>query len=163
MISHPLLRRYVKGLPGASRPAAPLNAELDREFDVVHCMSGGFLNLYLLLSAHVPLRCRTLVMDSTPILPQPRAFVRFARAYMRENGLAAVPALLPEPLHTAFYTARWSLGALYVRIKHKWVVARELAGQAPDVFGPADRCVRARARGTAVARPASSLDDERRF
>jgi hypothetical protein len=130
--------RYVKGSKTASDIAAPLNAALDRRFDVVHCMSGGFLNLYLLLSARVPLRCGTLVMDSTPILPQPRAFVRFARAYMNENGMGTVPAILPEPIHTAFYTARWSLGALYVRIKHKWAI-RELKNQAPQIAERADR------------------------
>lgn len=55
-------------------------------------MSGGFLNLGLVLSVRhlIPLRYRYLVMDSTPILPQPKSFVRFARAYMDDHGLSFV-------------------------------------------------------------------------
>jgi hypothetical protein len=58
-------------------------------------------------------------MDSTPIMPQPKAFVRFARAYMTDHGLDVLTKLLPEPVHTWFYTSRWGVGGAYVRLKHK--------------------------------------------
>jgi hypothetical protein len=58
-------------------------------------------------------------MDSTPIMPQPKAFVRFARAYMMDNGLDVMTKVLPEPVHTWFYTSRWGIGGAYVRLKHK--------------------------------------------
>jgi hypothetical protein len=60
--------------------------QLARHYDVVHCMSGGFLNLYLLLAAGVPLLFDHLVLDSTPIMPKPSSFVRFTRAYLADNG-----------------------------------------------------------------------------
>lgn len=96
-----------------------LQARLGQEFDVVHCMSGGFLNLALVLSAKIPIKFKVLVLDSTPIMPQPKAFVRFARAYMMDNGLDVVTKILPEPVHTWFYTSRWGIGGVYVRLKHK--------------------------------------------
>jgi hypothetical protein len=76
---------------------------LAREFDVVHVMSGGFLNLYQLLFAGVKIDFKTLVLDSTPILPKPAAFTRFARAYMDSVGLTIIPKLseyLPHGSHT---------------------------------------------------------------
>ena len=67
----------------------------------------------------VPGAAQVLVLDSTPIMPQPKAFVRFARAYMMDNGLDVVTKILPEPVHTWFYTSRWGIGGVYVRLKHK--------------------------------------------
>jgi hypothetical protein len=78
---------------------------LSRRFDTVHVMSGGFLNLYLNMVERMPwflganfstlviilpvsqvsgaqLDFDTLILDSTPILPKPESFTRFARAYM---------------------------------------------------------------------------------
>jgi len=99
---------------------------LARKFDVVHCMSGGFLNLYLILAAKIPLEFEHLVMDSTPIMPKPAAFVRFARAYFNDNGLELVTKVLPESVHVGYQTFRWSVGASYVRIKHKAFLKKEL-------------------------------------
>lgn len=82
-------------------------------------MSGGFLNLGLVLSSKIPVTFKVLVLDSTPIMPQPKAFVRFARAYMKDHGLDVITKLLPEPVHTWIYTSRWGIGGAYVRIKHK--------------------------------------------
>ena len=112
-------RTYDRFVAGEDTISKELQANLGQEFDVVHCMSGGFLNLALVLSSKLPLRFKTLVLDSTPIMPQPKAFVRFARAYMNENGLGLVTTMLPEPLHTAFYTSKWGIGGAYVRLKHK--------------------------------------------
>jgi len=103
-------------------PSDELRQTLGREYDVVHCMSGGFLNLGLVLSVRhlIPLRYRYVVMDSTPILPQPKSFVRFARAYMDDHGLSFVNKVLPETLHTAYQHSRWGVGAAWVRGKHKF-------------------------------------------
>jgi hypothetical protein len=57
---------------------------------------------------------------------QPKAFVRFARAYMNDNGLSVIPSLIPEFLHTGYQTARWSIGASYVRLKHKAFIKEKL-------------------------------------
>lgn len=99
--------------------SAELQASLGQNFDVVHCMSGGFLNLGLVLSSKVALKFKVLVLDSTPIMPQPKAFVRFARAYMKDHGMDFITKLLPEPVHTWIYTSRWGVGGAYVRLKHK--------------------------------------------
>jgi len=96
-----------------------LQATLGQNFDVVHCMSGGFLNLALVLSSKIPAKFKVLVLDSTPIMPQPKAFVRFARAYMSDHGLDLITKLLPERFHTWIYTSRWGVGGAYVRAKHK--------------------------------------------
>lgn len=67
------------------------------------------------------------------MLPQPKSFVRFARAFMMDNGLEVVPKLLPLPLHNAYQTARWSIGATYTRIKHKGFIKKQLKGLDPEV------------------------------
>ena len=47
--------KYWQHVNGAEGPPVKrikvIHDDLCRHFDVVHCMSGGFLNLYLLLSA----------------------------------------------------------------------------------------------------------------
>mmetsp|Transcript_17502 Transcript_17502/g.40105 ORF Transcript_17502/g.40105 Transcript_17502/m.40105 type:complete len:337 (-) Transcript_17502:487-1497(-) len=48
-------------------------AHLGRHFDVVHCLSGGFLSMYVLRSSGVPITYSSLVLDSTPILPKVRS------------------------------------------------------------------------------------------
>ena len=60
--------------------------QLARKYDVVHCMSGGFLNLYLTLASGAQLEFDTLVLDSTPIMPKPSSFVRFLRAWLEDSG-----------------------------------------------------------------------------
>ncbi|CAE8601723.1 unnamed protein product [Polarella glacialis] len=59
---------------------------LARHVDVVHCLSGGFLNYYLLKASRVPLSCRLLLLDSTPILPKPKAFTTFTRQFLTDAG-----------------------------------------------------------------------------
>ena len=96
-------------------------AEISRPFDVVHVMSGGFLNLYLTLMAGVPLKFDTLVLDSTPILPKPASFTRFARAYMasmKDSPVALIPKLVPAWLHLAYVSSRWTVSSAYVGLKH---------------------------------------------
>ena len=74
--------------------------ELARHFDVVHCMSGGFLNYYLTPGAGHAAGGDTLLLDSTPILPKPRAFTTFARQFMRDAlPFGKVVDLFPQPLH----------------------------------------------------------------
>jgi len=92
---------------------------LDRHFDVVHCMSGGFLALYVLLRSKVGLRFSTLLCDSTPILPKPAAFTRFARAYLASIGLRLPLKLLPERLHQWLVEGRWWLSIFYIKMKHR--------------------------------------------
>ena len=93
---------------------------LARHFDVVHCMSGGFLHLYLTRGAGVPLECDTLLLDSTPILPKPAAFVTFARQFIRDAAPAGgLVALFPRALHLAVVRARWSLTAVRLRLQHR--------------------------------------------
>lgn len=96
-------------------------SELARHFDVVHCMSGGFLSLYVLMHSGIPLRFSTLLLDSTPILPKPDAFARFARAWMLYQGqpdqLRLLRWLSPS-VHLHFIQERWALGLRYIRAKH---------------------------------------------
>jgi hypothetical protein len=67
-----------------------------------------------------------ILLAHTTCVEQPKAFVRFARAYMNDNGLSIIPSLIPEALHTGYQTARWSIGASYVRIKHKAFIKEKL-------------------------------------
>ena len=92
--------------------------QLGRHFDVVHCLSGGFLALYVLLRSGVDLRFNRLLFDSTPILPKPSAFTRFARAYMESVGLALPLKLFPAALHLWLVSARWWLSITYIKLKH---------------------------------------------
>ena len=88
------------------------NADLDRHFDVVHCMSGGFLQLYVLLRSGIHLNFSTLLFDSTPILPKPVAFTTFARAYMRSAGWIipyARRGSIPRTSHTLCLACSCSL------------------------------------------------------
>ena len=105
----------------ADQDTAARAAEIARSFDVVHVMSGGFLNLYLTLLSGVPLRYSTLVLDSTPILPKPASFTRFARAYMasmKGTPFAMIPKIVPAWLHLAYVSARWTVSSAYVGLKH---------------------------------------------
>lgn len=95
------------------------NAELARHFDVVHCLSGGFLALYVLLSSGVGLRFSTLLFDSTPILPKPAAFTRFARAYMRQAGLGPLLQVFPETVHQWLVQMRWAFSLAYIKLRHR--------------------------------------------
>lgn len=92
---------------------------LARRFDVVHVMSGGFLNLYLLLSAGVKIDFNTLVLDSTPILPKPSSFTRFARAYMDSVGLNWITRILPARLHLAIVCLRWMINSAVVKLNYE--------------------------------------------
>jgi len=94
---------------------------LDRHFDVVHCMSGGFLALYVLIQSGVRLRFSQLLLDSTPILPKPAAFTRFSRAYLESVGLKLPLRLLPLKLHQAFVNLRWWLQVSYIQLRH-WLL-----------------------------------------
>mmetsp|Transcript_27114 Transcript_27114/g.65477 ORF Transcript_27114/g.65477 Transcript_27114/m.65477 type:complete len:331 (+) Transcript_27114:126-1118(+) len=93
-------------------------AHLGRHFDVVHCLSGGFLSMYVLRSSGVPITYSSLVLDSTPILPKPGSYTRFTRAYMRENGLAFPLKLLPTRAHEQLVEQRWKLGLRYIKLRH---------------------------------------------
>lgn len=95
--------------------------EVGRHFDVVHCLSGGFLSLYVLLRSGSRLSYDTLLLDSTPILPKPAAYTRFARAFLAAAGWAGrIPLLLvPKWLHTAFVRVRWSVGLRYIQARHR--------------------------------------------
>jgi hypothetical protein len=95
-------------------------SSLSREFDVVHCLSGGFLALYVILSSGVDLRFSTLLCDSTPILPKPSAFSRFACAFLKSVGLSLPLKLLPMPeaLLTRLVAMRWQIGITYIRLRH---------------------------------------------
>lgn len=92
--------------------------ELGRHFDVVHCLSGGFLALYVLLRSGVGLKFNRILFDSTPILPKPAAFTRFARAYLASVGLGALLWLLPAALHKWMVQARWACSLAYIKAKH---------------------------------------------
>jgi len=93
---------------------------LSRHFDRVHVMSGGFLNLYLQKLGGASLTFDTLVLDSTPILPKPTSFTRFARAYMAtmSKPVSLIPKLVPLPLHLAYVYLRWSLSSAYIWARH---------------------------------------------
>lgn len=93
-------------------------ADLDRHFDVVHCMSGGFLQLYVLLRSGISLNFSTLLFDSTPILPQPVAFTTFLRAYMHNAGWTIPLKLIPAKVMISIVAWRWRLSILYIRAKH---------------------------------------------
>jgi len=108
-------KRSVKG----DEPSQKLQDKLYRDFDVVHAMSGGFLNLALVLAPRLPISFQHLVLDSTPILPTPTSFVRFARAYKSQHGRGWANKVIPERAETGFTTAKWSVKAAYVRSKHK--------------------------------------------
>lgn len=112
--------------------------ELCRHYDIIHCMSGGFLNLYLLLAAGVPLEFDNLVLDSTPILPKPSSFVRFTRAYLEDNGLQLINRLVPKAVHQLAVDARWSVGSVYVRLKHNLLMRKQLKKAGEGVGERAD-------------------------
>ena len=107
-----------------------------RHFDVVHAMSGGFLQLYLLRAARVGLSFDKLLLDSTPILPKPAAFANFQREFvaseLRGASLLAAPlrvlALLPARAHAALVHASWVVGAARARAGQK---ARSLLARCP--------------------------------
>jgi len=108
-------------LPGNAQQPSDDDDEpdLDRHFDVVHCMSGGFLALYVMLQSGVKLRFSQLLFDSTPILPKPAAFTKFARAYLRSIGLTLPLKLLPKRLHQGLILARWWISIYYIQLKHR--------------------------------------------
>lgn len=93
-------------------------SDMTRKFDVVHVMSGGFLQLYQLLYSGVKIDFNTLVLDSTPILPRPSSFVRFARAYLSTTKkLAWIPKLIPNKIHVSLVAMQWALGCVLVSLK----------------------------------------------
>ncbi|CAE8667542.1 unnamed protein product, partial [Polarella glacialis] len=79
--------------------------------DVVHCLSGGFLNYYLLKASRVPLSCRLLLLDSTPILPKPKAFTTFTRQFLTDAGRGRAVSMFPRRLHEGLVHVRWVLSA----------------------------------------------------
>jgi len=84
---------------------------LARHVDVVHCLSGGFLNYYLLKASRVPLSCRLLLLDSTPILPKPKAFTTFTRQFLTDAGRGRAVSMFPRRLHEGLVHVRWVLSA----------------------------------------------------
>ena len=119
-------------------------SELERHFDVVHCLSGGFLALYVLLRSGVGLRFNTLLCDSTPILPKPAAFTRFARAYMESVGLTVPLRLFPQRLHQKLIELRWGISIFYINLS---MTVRSFA-----------RRLAARLRGRASSNDGAPLD-----
>lgn len=122
-------RGWYRAIRRRLRPASNQTSELGTQhmasghFDVVHCLSGGFLSLYLLRRSGVPLTFSNLLLDSTPIMPKPAAFTRFTRAYLRSIGLALPLRLLPRALHQWLVRVRWSIGLKYVQLRHRLLVA----------------------------------------
>mmetsp|Transcript_29794 Transcript_29794/g.46744 ORF Transcript_29794/g.46744 Transcript_29794/m.46744 type:complete len:202 (-) Transcript_29794:158-763(-) len=105
-------------------------------------MSGGFLNLALILYSKTPLEFPHLVLDSTPILPKPKAFVRFMRAYVKDRGMDWINKVVPEPVQTGFYVARWSSGAAYMRAKHKILGTKRLGDLPEDLVLQMDEWIK---------------------
>lgn len=112
--------------------------ELNQHFDVVHCMSGGFLHLYTLIRSGVELRCDTLLFDSTPILPKPAAFTRFARAYMESEGITLPLKLVSRQAHERMVNGRWAVALRYVRTKHKLLNALGRRAETLDAWVTAE-------------------------
>lgn len=84
-----------RALVGGRGKASASEPDVSRHFDVVHCLSGGFLSLYVLLRSGTRLSYDTLLLDSTPILPKPVAYTRFARAFLAAAGwMGKIPLLL---------------------------------------------------------------------
>eukprot|EP00933_Yihiella_yeosuensis_P055943 TRINITY_DN5491_c3_g1_i1.p1 TRINITY_DN5491_c3_g1~~TRINITY_DN5491_c3_g1_i1.p1 ORF type:complete len:472 (-),score=56.01 TRINITY_DN5491_c3_g1_i1:94-1488(-) len=111
---------------------------LARRVDVVHCLSGGFLNFYLLRAAGVPLECGdALLLDSTPILPKPKAFATFTRQFLRDSGKTRAVKLVPKALHERLVRWRWQVSAASVFVT-QWL--RRLGGvfRQAKTRGPAD-------------------------
>lgn len=106
------------GAPSGGEASLAEASALGRHFDVVHCLSGGFLSLYVLLRSHVPLTFSTLLLDSTPILPKPAAFTRFARAYLNSLGFSLPLKLFPRSLHTKLVELRWNIALVYIQWRH---------------------------------------------
>jgi len=90
-------------------------------------MSGGFLNLYLQKLGGARLTFDTLVLDSTPILPKPTSFTRFARAYMATmpKPFNLIPKVVPLPIHLAYVYLRWSVSSAYILLRHVLGLAGE--------------------------------------
>ena len=135
-------KRAMKRKKGPSFVQSP--SELERHFDVVHCLSGGFLALYVLLRSGVGLRFNTLLCDSTPILPKPAAFTRFARAYMESVGLTVPLRLFPQRLHQKLIELRWGISIFYINLS---MTVRSFA-----------RRLAARLRGRASSNDGAPLD-----
>mmetsp|Transcript_98007 Transcript_98007/g.174502 ORF Transcript_98007/g.174502 Transcript_98007/m.174502 type:complete len:361 (+) Transcript_98007:29-1111(+) len=103
---------------GAAHPLA-------RNVDVVHCLSGGFLNFYLLRAAGIPLSCSSLLLDSTPILPKPKAFATFSRQYMADAGKGGVARWLPLRVCAGMIHSRWVLSGCIFLLQERLRVWRE--------------------------------------
>lgn len=86
-----------QALVGGRGKASASEPDVSRHFDVVHCLSGGFLSLYVLLRSGNRLTYDTLLLDSTPILPKPVAYTRFARAFLAAAGWMGKLSLLLVP------------------------------------------------------------------
>lgn len=115
---------------GAAHPLA-------RHFDVVHVMSGGFLQLYLARAARVPLSWGALILDSTPILPTPRSFANFQRELLSERAkprtATLVRRLFPRRLHEFLVHASWLWGTARVRLACKLARARAAVWPSGDL------------------------------
>ena len=115
------IRRQLQPTRASTEPKP--NAHLGRHYDVVHCLSGGFLAMYVLRRSGVPVTFSSLLLDSTPILPKPAAFTRFTRAYLNSVGLTLPLKLLPSALHLRLVQLRWNLGLMYVQLRHRLLSA----------------------------------------
>jgi len=136
------LRRRLQ--PNRKTPEPEPHA-LGRKFDVVHCLSGGFLSLYVLRRSRVALTFQTLLLDSTPILPKPAAFTRFTRAYLQSAGFSLPLRVFPRKLHQWLVKTNWLIALLYVQLRHRFLRAiGRLQGKDLDEWtsGPVDWAVR---------------------
>ncbi|CAE8709324.1 unnamed protein product [Polarella glacialis] len=119
---------------------------LARHVDVVHCLSGGFLNYYLLKASHVPLSCRLLLLDSTPILPKPQAFTTFTRQFLTDAGRGRAVSMFPRQLHEGLVHVRWVLSARRAlaeeRLASLWRAAMGAVGFKVAPASPARHWVR---------------------
>lgn len=53
----------------------------DGHYDIIHVMSGGFLQYGLLRYGGASISCDTIIFDSTPIMLKPASFVTFVKTY----------------------------------------------------------------------------------
>jgi len=104
---------------------------LARHFDVIHVLSGGYLHLYTLVGSGVGLSYDKLLLDSTPILPDPVSVTRFTRSWLHEAGHALPLRLVSQGAHLGFVRARWGAGLRYVRLRER--LSRAVGREKPEL------------------------------
>jgi len=107
--------------------------------------------MYLVRAAGVPLSCGSLLLDSTPILPKPGAFVTFTRQFMIDSGKGVAVSIVPKAIHRGLVHLKWVLGARFELAKSRlaaWVPGKSDTGPSGGACHQTAFILRAAATGS---------------